>query len=71
MLGGPQSHFVRVRGENNLFPQSEIALGTSGCPAISLPLPTRLFELPIHYKHATDVRLFRVLGLLGKQRGCM
>jgi len=71
MLGGPQSRFVRVREENNLLPQPEIALGTPGCPAISLSLPTQLFELPLHYKHTTDVRLFRVLGLLGKRRGCM
>jgi len=67
MLGGPHSGFVRVREENNPLPQPKIALGSPGCPAVSLSLATQLFELPLHYKHTTDVGLFCVLGLLGKQ----
>jgi len=71
MLGGPRRRFVRVREENNLLPQTEIALGNPGCPTVSLSLATQLFELPLLYKHTTNVRLFWVLGLLEKQRGCM
>jgi hypothetical protein len=67
MLGGPHSRFVRVREEKNPLPQPEIALGSPGFPAVSLSLATQLFELSLHYKHNTDVRLFCVLGLLGKQ----
>lgn len=58
MLCGPQSRFLRVREENNLLPQPEIALGYPGCPTVNLSLPTQLFEFPLHYKHTTDVRLF-------------